>query len=109
MADTPIIKTKRITREKLATVFKNHELIKAFENLQDDVVSALPEAIAESSTDADSVLGTGAFMRQPHHVPDILDDAQRVMTAAVFIPRAPHTPSFDDEAGRILATQIFGA
>ena len=85
MADTPIVKTIRVTRDKLAVIFKSHELVKAFENLQSDVMESIPEAIAASSTDADSVLGSQAFLQRVH------------------MP-----PTFDDESGKVLASQIFG-
>lgn len=44
MADRPAVKVKPITRDKLATFLGSHELIKAFENLVEDVGVTLPDA-----------------------------------------------------------------
>lgn len=86
MADTPAVKTRKISRDKLAQFLPNLELIKAFENLVDDVSDALPAAIGSSATDADTVLGADVF---------------RPRVAAL-----PHIP--DDTTSAILAAQIFG-
>lgn len=39
------VRTKRLTREKLASVFPNHEMVKAFESLTEDVGVSIPDAI----------------------------------------------------------------
>lgn len=56
--------TRRITRDKLAAVFKTHELIKAFENLTEDTIqigTSLPSEIeALRGLLQDEALGSGA-------------------------------------------------
>lgn len=59
------LKTKAITRDKLAKVFKDHELIKLIENIADDLSKAVPqdmesvEQIANEAQQA-AVLAIGA-------------------------------------------------
>lgn len=48
MADM-LLKTRRLTRDKLASFLGNQELIKAFENLQEDVASTLPDAAVSAA------------------------------------------------------------
>jgi hypothetical protein len=45
MAERPQVKTKPVTRDKLAAFLPNHELIRAFENLTRDVSEVLPDAV----------------------------------------------------------------
>ena len=47
MPERPIVKTRRITRDKLAQFLPSHELIKAFEDMSSDVSTTIPDAIAE--------------------------------------------------------------
>lgn len=86
MADAPIVKSRRITRDKLAAVFKSHEMIKAFEDLIEDVRVTMPDAVEAVADDADTVLKASSFSRQ-----------------------SPTMPPVPDAASGILATQIFGA
>lgn len=86
MADRPPVKTRRITRDKLAQFLPTHELIKAFEDLSADVSQTLPDAIDGATVDAGSLLATASFARQP-----------------------PRAPVFNNAASDILASQIFGA
>lgn len=51
MAD-PIILTRRLTRDKLASFLGSHELIKAFEALQQDVAETLPSVAVEAQDTA---------------------------------------------------------
>lgn len=47
MATDIPVKSRRLTRNKLASFLGNQELIKAFENLTHDVIETLPDAITE--------------------------------------------------------------
>lgn len=84
MADRPSVRTKRLSRDKLATFLKSHELIKAFEHIAVDVGETLPDAIADFAQDSGSVLAARSFTRP--------------------IPQLPP----EDAASQILAAQIFG-
>lgn len=44
MASAPDVKTTKLTRDKLAKFLPNHEAIKCFENLTQDVSQTLPAA-----------------------------------------------------------------
>lgn len=86
MADRPAVKTRGLTRDKLATFLKSHELIKAFEDLSQDVSEVIPDAIAQLS-----------------------DESESLLSASVFLPRVPQLPPDQvDTIGLILASQIFG-
>lgn len=62
MADPVTVKTRRVTREKLAAVFKSQELLKLIENLSEDVVSTLPAAIeAGAGSGEDAAAGAAAL------------------------------------------------
>jgi hypothetical protein len=50
------VSTRLITRNKLAQFLKNHELIKAFENLQTDVADVLPAMSAEALSAAEAAM-----------------------------------------------------
>lgn len=85
MADRPVTKTRRITREELARFLPSHRAIKAFEDLIEDLQS-LPDSIASTSDDQDTILAGATY--RPH------------------VPVPVHNP--DDSSSQILATQIFG-
>ena len=53
MATLPIL-TKKLSREKLAKFLPNHESIKAFESLIDDVRETLPGAYQSAQDDAEA-------------------------------------------------------
>lgn len=110
MASKPALLSRLLTRNKLAEVFKNHEIIKAFENLFQDVTATIPDAIQESSADADSVLTSQAFLpRVPTFPLSDKADADGVLAMQSFLPPAPFNQPRDDEnESRILASQIFG-
>lgn len=59
MADV-VVKTKPISRDKLATFLGNQELIKAFENLADDVSTALPTAVNKNSSGVSNAQASAA-------------------------------------------------
>jgi hypothetical protein len=86
MADRPVVRTRLITRDKLAQFLPSHELIKAFEDLASDVSKTLPDAIEGTTVDSSSLLATVAFARPP-----------------------ATPPVFQNAASDILAGQIFGA
>lgn len=44
------VRTRAITRDKLTAALKNHELVKAFENLTQDVSQTLPDAISMAAS-----------------------------------------------------------
>ncbi|MGE5622495.1 MAG: hypothetical protein ACM3WS_05005, partial [Bacillota bacterium] len=110
MASIPIVKTFVLTRNKLAQFLKSHELIKAFESITQDVTETLPQAIADSSRDPDSVLSTAAFLQRVPLMPPTFEDAAgSILAGEVFRQRVPQlviTP--DDDASRIIANHIFG-
>lgn len=109
MAETPVVKTRRISRDMLATFLKSHELIKAFEDLMGDVSQALPEAIASSSTDADSLVGVQAFTpRVPASAPSFNDESDKIHSMAAYLPRVPAAiPANDSDSGKVLAMGRF--
>lgn len=86
MADRPIVKTRRLTRDKLSTFLKSLEMIKAFENLTSDVGTTLPDAIEGISQDAGNVLAVGAFGSRPpmHHELQNEGEANRVLAGQIF-------------------------
>lgn len=108
MASIPSVFTRLLTRNKLATVFQDHETLKAFENLQKDVAETLPDAIGGMSTDVDSLLAAKSFL--PHAVTPNTpnDDAARLLAAASFLHREPPLKAPADESERMIAAQIFG-
>jgi hypothetical protein len=62
MADRPVVKSRRITREELARFLPSHRAIKAFEDLIDDVAEALPDAIEGDTNDIDIAQGSTAAL-----------------------------------------------
>lgn len=109
MADAPIVKSRRVTRDKLAAIFKSHELIKAFENLIDDVSVAIPAAVGAEADNADTVLKAASFSRQPAPAPSMNNDTVDIMAAQLFARQVPTPAVPSDTASAILASQIFGA
>lgn len=107
MADIPTVKSRRITRDKLATFLGSHELIKAFENLIEDVVVTIPEAVAAEAEDMDTVLKAGAFSRQAAPVPQTNDDAASLMAAQLFARPAPVAPPQRGDIEPIIEAQLF--
>jgi len=94
--------TRKITRNKLAEFLDNHELIKAFENLTQDVGTTLPDAIgtntdaiAESQATADTALAASVAARA------IADYVGALVEALMQGP--PPTLPRDDVDERILA------
>lgn len=55
MADRPAVTSQPITRDKLATFLKSHELIKAFENMLKDIRQVLPDSIEQNSGTIDDL------------------------------------------------------
>jgi len=49
MADRPEVKTRPVTRNKLQEVFGTHELVKAFEDMVQDVSVTLPDSVVDQS------------------------------------------------------------
>lgn len=84
MADRPEVKTRRITRDKLASFLKSHELIKAFEDLAADVSETLPDAIMNATADTGSVLAFASFARPIPPVPLPVDAASQVLASQIF-------------------------
>lgn len=56
------LRTRKITRDKLASFLPSHELIKAFENLIQDVEEVVPDTNISQDT-ADSALSEAAAAR----------------------------------------------
>lgn len=48
--------TQKITREKLARFFGNHEVVKLMENLTQDVSTALPDAVNQNVSDSEETV-----------------------------------------------------
>lgn len=86
MAERPDVKTRRLTRDKLALFLPNQESIKALENMSLDVGETLPDAIEGMATNADTLLSAQGFLpRGPaHHEPRIDGDAQRILSTQIF-------------------------
>lgn len=86
MAERPEVLSKRVTRADLAEFLPNSRAIRAFENMVQDLTQTLPDAIENSSADADSLLAVATFVAPPS------------------LP-----PTFHNAASDMLAGQIFGA
>lgn len=84
MASRPNVKTRPITRDKLATFLRSAELIKAFENMTNDVSETLPDAIAGINGSQDSVLIAQLFARPPAAMPTFQDEASDILRGKVF-------------------------
>ena len=85
MADRPEIKSRQLTRDDLAQFLPNPKLIRAFELMTEDVTITLPDAIADSGSDADSVIAQASFappMRQS--TLQLTDTASPVLAAQIF-------------------------
>jgi hypothetical protein len=88
MAERPAVRTRNLSRNKIAQITGNRpELIRAMEDLVEDVATTIPDAIGDQSRDVDTVMALAAFTRIPN------TDAQQMT----------------DTASNILASQIFGA
>lgn len=109
MADRPNVKTRLITRDKLAQFLPSHELIKAFENMSQDVAETIPDAIESASVDTGTVLASVAFARPVAAPPAAPADSGQVLAAKAFARPAQQPKVPDDTSSLILASQIFGA
>jgi hypothetical protein len=112
MADRPSVKTRPITRDKLAQFLPSFELIKAFEAMTQDITETLPDAIAQGSEEVTTVLSAEVF-RHRDPVPSPLQqqpvDASTALSLMAFSPRPQAAPlSRDDDMSRLIANQIFG-
>ena len=87
MSDIPNVLTRvsQLRKDLLQVFGGNMRLVRALEDLFEDVAKNLPDAIGGVSEEASSVL-----------------------TSATFAPR-PRAPAAPDPAADILAAQIFGA
>lgn len=68
MATKPPVKTKPVTRNKLAAVFDSHELVKAFEDIADDVSKTLPDATQQAQQTADDALALSNALKVLQYV-----------------------------------------
>lgn len=112
MADAVVTQTQsKFPRNELDKLAQgNTRLIKAFEALFMDVGKTLPDAIASSTSDADSILGQAIFAPPAQApVPASAPDAAQVMAAASFSRPQPPAMPVNDGDSLILAGQIFGA
>lgn len=133
MADRPNVKTRVITRDRLATFLQSPEMIRAFELLFRDVQITLPDAIEAIGVDFNGILAGSMFAprvppiqfpaadnesallaaeaflhRAPAAAPLVAKGASEVLETAAFMP-APTMPYMPDDAtSKVLATQIFG-
>lgn len=128
--DKPAVMSKRVTRTDLWSFLKNHRLVKAFEDVQNDVIDTIPAVIQGAAEDASNVLANEAFLPRPP-IPAPQDSAGNTVAAQVFAPRLQSVPSSQsnsvsdaiggqifaprpipsvapDQANVILMTQIFG-
>lgn len=79
------IRTTRLLREELAQFLPNHRAIKAFENVAEDILNTLPDAIEQQPSEATSVLANMAFLPPPQpHAPVNHSDAQPILAAQIF-------------------------
>jgi hypothetical protein len=63
MATRPSVRTRPVTRDKLAAIFKSHELVKAFENMVGDVGEVLPDATEAATAAAELALSRANALR----------------------------------------------
>lgn len=85
------LRTRRITRDKLASFLPSHELIKAFENLVDDVVEIVP-ASDESISTADTALSEAAAARA------VAESVKKLVIALGAAPPPPVADRLDADA-----------
>lgn len=60
MASLPATKTRKLTRDKLRKFLPNHESIRAFEELTQDVTETLPQASYDNSVAAEQAATAAA-------------------------------------------------
>lgn len=104
MATKPPVKTQSVGRSKLASVFKDHETLKAFENLTSDVSTVLPDAVMVNEEAIEAAQATANQAKA---------EAEAAQTAAVAaqasadalkaLPYLTVTPSADAPNSRVLA------
>lgn len=119
--------TRRVTRDKLAAVFKSHELVKLVESLTQDVTQTLPDrsdaaqAAADAAQDAANAARDDAAAAQADAdaAQNAADTAQATATAAmeradalslgIFLRPAPPAPPAipANDAQAILANRVF--
>lgn len=103
------IKTKRLTRQKLAEFLPNQEAIKAFENLQEDVMETIPVIVEDTASNANNLVAADMFRAKAPVLMPSAADSQSLQAAAIFLPHMQQHAQPPDDARNILATQIFGA
>lgn len=91
------LRTAKITRDKLALFLPTHELIKAFENLVQDVEEVVP-ATNDSQDTADSALSESAAARA------IAESVKKLVVALVSAP--PQAPAARQEPIDDLTAQV---
>lgn len=91
------LRTRKITRDKLATFLPSHELIKAFENLIQDVEEVVPDANISQDT-ADSALSEAAAARA------VAESVKKLVLALGAAP--PPAPAARSEPVDDLASQV---
>lgn len=139
MASRPPVKTKKLTRDKLAKFLPNHESIKAFEDVTEDVSTTIPDAIEGMTESVDTLIAGEVFRRRaaPAPVPGGTSDTGQILAVEAFRRRAPQPAAVaqdgsdmsqvlvgeafrrraqpapvvgaESDASSIIATQVFGA
>lgn len=112
MAERPPVKTKKLTRDKLAKFLPNHESIKAFEDVVSDVSETLPDAIGGLTESADTVISGEVFRRRsdPPPVPGGASDAGQILAVEAFRRRSPQAAAVAQDGsdlGQVLAIETF--
>lgn len=91
------LRTRKISRDKLASFLPSHELIKAFENLVQDVEEVVPDT-NQSQDLADTALSEAAAARA------VAESVKKLVLALVATP--PPAPAARQEPADDLTSQI---
>ena len=103
MAERPPVQTKALTREKIAHIFKSHELIKAFENMIRDVSVVLPdatiqdrEAIEQAQLRADAAYSLAQFATEAAHLAQLAANAAQQLAGQALSAAETAQSTADD-------------
>lgn len=85
MSDPTVRTNTGVPRSELRAAFGAYpRLIKAFENLLEDVQNTLPTQIIDQSADANATLQQRSFTPMPMVIPPAVDAVGAVLAAQIF-------------------------
>lgn len=100
-----VVKTRKLTRNKLATFLSNQELIKAFENLTEDVSTTIPGAMDGNTGATESAQETADLALALANAAQAIA-AQAVLTAATVLNDGPPPVPFVSEPVDDITAQL---